>query len=146
MANPARILLVVSRFYPEIADALVAGADAVLSAAGSRREVADVPGAFEIPAAVALAADSGAFDGYVALGCVIRGETSHYDYVCRESARGLNLLAVERRLAIGYGILTTETRAQAQARAAVDRGNKGAAAASACLTMIALKDRFRKAP
>lgn len=138
-----RVLLAVARFYPDIADALVAGAERVLAAAGARREIVDAPGAFELPAAVALAADTGAFDGYVALGCVIRGETGHYDLVCGESARGLNRLATGRRLAIGYGILTVDTRAQAWARAAPDRGDKGAAAAQACLAMIALKDRLR---
>ena len=147
VAAPApRVLLVVGRFYPAIADALVAGADTVLENAGARREVAEVPGAFEIPAAIAIADDSAAFDGYVALGCVIRGETTHYDHVCEESARALGRLAVERRLAVGYGILTVDTAAQARARVAADRGNKGAAAASACLAMIAIRDRFRAAP
>lgn len=143
MAAAPRILLAVGRFYPDIADSLVVGAQAVLDEAGARREIADVPGAFEIPSAIAFAADSGAFDGYVALGCVVRGETTHYDYVCAESARGLARLAVEHRLAIGYGILTTETQVQARARAAVGRGDKGAAAARACLAMVALRNRFR---
>ena len=146
MAGAGRVLLVVGRFYEDIAAALVAGAEAALDGAGVAREAVDVPGAFEIPAAIAFAADSRAFDGYVALGCVVRGETTHYDYVCAESARGLGRLAVERRLAIGYGILTTETREQAWERAATDRGNKGAAAASACLAMMALRDRFGIAP
>ena len=146
MTAGPRVLMAVGGFYPDIAAALAAGAGAVLDAAGADRERADTPGAFELPAAVAFAADAGGFDGYVALGCVIRGETPHFDYVCRESARGLALLAVERRLAIGYGVLTVENRAQAWARAAVDRGDKGAAAARACLAMIALRRRFPPAP
>lgn len=100
----------------------------------------EVPGAFELPGLIAMAADTGRFDGAVALGCVIRGETSHYDYVCGESARGLMDLIVQRRQAIGYGILTVENEAQALARADRKRKNKGAEAAKACLAMI----RFRK--
>ena len=138
-----RVLVVSARFYRDIAAALEAGAAAALDRAGARRETVAAPGAFELPAAVAMADRAGGWDGYVALGCVIRGETPHYDYVCGESANGLNRLATERGLAIGYGVLTVETRAQAWARAAADRGNKGAAAASACLAMIALRDRFR---
>lgn len=141
MAGP-RVLVVSARFYGDIAAALEAGAAAALDRAGARRETAEVPGAFELPAAVAMAERTGAWDGFVALGCVIRGETTHYDYVCGESAGGLNRLAIERGLAIGYGVLTAENRAQAWARAAPDRGNKGAAAAAACLAMIALRDRF----
>jgi 6,7-dimethyl-8-ribityllumazine synthase len=103
-----------------------------------------VPGAFEIPAVIAMASQSGeaAYDGYVALGCVIRGETSHYDYVCGESARGLQDLAFRDRLAIGFGILTVENGEQAWARAAVDRKNKGAEVAQAALRMIELRKRF----
>ena len=102
-----------------------------------------VPGAFEIPAAIAHAArEPAAYDGFVALGCVVRGETSHYDYVCGESARGLMDLSVREGLAIGYGILTVETLAQAEARADPARGDKGGEAARAALAMIALKRRF----
>ena len=101
-----------------------------------------VPGAFEIPGAIALAA--GHYDGFVALGCVIRGETTHYDYVCGESARGLMDLAVRDRLAIGYGIVTVNNADQAWARAAIDRGDKGGDAAHACLAMVALGRRWRK--
>jgi len=144
-AHP-RVLLVVARFYDDLAEALVAGAVAELDRNGASWESVDVPGAFEIPGAIAFAHGSGRYDGYVALGCVIRGETSHYDYVCGESARGLNTLAVDHRAAIGYGILTTETREQAWARAAVDQGNKGAYAARACLTMIGLRRKFMDAP
>lgn len=137
-----RVLIVEARFYEDIADALVEGATAALEQAGAEVERVSVPGAFEIPGAIGFALSSGRYDGFVALGCVIRGETTHYDYVCGESARGLNDLALQRGACIGYGILTVENRDQAWARAAVDRGNKGAAAAEACLAMIDLKRRF----
>lgn len=147
MADPRHILIVEARFYPDIADALTSGAVAVLDAAGTSHERITVPGAFEIPAAIGFAlelgaARGGAYDGYLALGCVIRGETSHYDYVCAESARGLADLALHRGAALGYGILTCETHDQAMARAAVDGGNKGADVAEACLAMIELKRKF----
>ena len=147
------IMIVEARFYPDIADQLARGAIAALDAAGVSHERLEVPGAFEIPAAIRYAIRSRdfyvagrRFDGYVALGCVIRGETSHYDYVCRESARGLQKLALEYTLAIGYGILTVDNREQADIRAAVDGGNKGGKAAEACLGMIDLKRRFRLYP
>ena len=137
-------MVVEARFYVDIADELYRGAMAVLEAGGATHERVTVPGAFEIPAAIAMAhdADPSRFDGYVALGCVIRGETTHYDYVCGESARGLQDLATNRGLALGYGILTVEDEAQAWARAAVDKKDKGADAAQACLQMIALKRRL----
>ena len=143
-ARPPHVMIVEARFYADIADELCRGAVAVLEAAGATHERVTVPGAFEIPAAVAMAheADPSRFDGYIALGCVIRGETTHYDYVCGESARGLQDLAVNRRLAIGYGILTVENSAQAWVRAAVDKKDKGADAAQACLQMIELRKRM----
>jgi 6,7-dimethyl-8-ribityllumazine synthase len=104
--------------------------------------VIEIPGAFEAPAAIAFAAQGGAYDGYVALGCVIRGETSHYDYVCGESARGLMDLAIQDGLPIGYGILTVENEAQAKERADPERRDKGGEAARACLAMLALRNRF----
>jgi len=131
-----RILIVEARFYTHIADFLVAGAIAAADRRGARHERVQVPGAFEIPAAIAFAA--GRFDGYVALGCVIRGETTHYDYVCGESARGLMELSIRPGLAIGYGILTVENEAQALERARPDRKNKGGGAMDACLDMVAL--------
>ncbi len=145
MTPPPNILVAVARFYPDIADQLVAGATAELERQGAAMEVADIMGAFELPAAVRVAHDCGRFDGYVALGCVIRGETTHYDYVCGESARGLNELALRFGVAIGYGIVTTETREQAWERAAVDRRNKGRDAAQACLRMVELRRRFAPA-
>ena len=139
--NGARILIVESRYYADIADALIAGAEREINKNGALSERVVVPGAFEIPGAIALAA--GRYDGFVALGCVIRGETTHYDYVCGESARGLMELAINNKLAIGYGIVTVNNVDQAWARAATDRGDKGGDAAHACLAMVALGRRWR---
>jgi len=143
------ILIVEARFYEDIADELVRGAIIELEQAGATYDRIAVPGAFEIPAAINFAiqaAEAGGtarrYDGYVALGCVIRGETTHYDYVCIESARGLQDLALRYSAAIGYGILTVENDDQAWARAKVDQKNKGGAVAKACLDMIQLKRHF----
>jgi 6,7-dimethyl-8-ribityllumazine synthase len=141
------ILIVEAPYYHDIANELRAGAVAALDAVGASYEVVTVPGAFEIPAAIALAAGLHgsvvrAFDGFIALGCVIRGETTHYDYVCSESARGLQDLALRHGLAIGFGILTVENDAQAWARASRTKKNKGAEAVKAALAMIALKHAF----
>lgn len=138
----AHILIVCARFYNDIADELVRGAVAELEHAGCSHEIVNIPGAFEIPAAIRFAIASGGYDGYIALGCVIRGETSHYDYVCTESARGLSDLALHHKAAIGYGILTCETFEQAWARADITQGNKGGHAAVASLAMVDLKKRF----
>ena len=140
-----RVLIVEARFYADLADTLAKGAEDRLKLNGVEVERVSVPGAFEIPATIAFALATGRYDGFVALGCVIRGETSHYEYVCAESARGLNNLAMRERAAIGYGILTVETEAQAWERAAPDKGNKGAAAAEACLAMMALKKQWEMA-
>ena len=145
MAERSHILIVEARYYEAIADEMVRGALAALESAGASFERITVPGAFEIPAAVQMAVQTGAFDGYVALGCVIRGETTHYDYVCGESARGLQDLAVRHAIAIGYGIITVENEAQAWDRARVDRQDKGGGAARACLDMLALRRRFNLA-
>ncbi len=139
----ARVLIVEARFYEALADELGAGALAELARHDVVGERLGVPGAFEIPGAIAMAADSGRYQGYIALGCVIRGETSHYDYVCGESARGLMDLTVQRRLAIGYGILTVENDAQAWARARRGEGDKGADAAYAALSMMTLRQTYR---
>ncbi len=138
----SRVLIATSRYYENITLELEAGANEVLAAADAIVETIEVPGAFEVPGAIAMAADSAKYDGYIALGCVVRGETSHYDYVCGESARGLMTLAVERRLAIGYGILTVESQDQAWVRADRTQKNKGADAAEACLAMLALRKKF----
>ncbi len=138
-----RVLLVEARYYTHIADELLRGAVAELERLGIVHERVTVPGAFEIPAAIQFAHLSHAgFDGYVALGCVIRGETSHYDLICTECARGLQDLALRERLAIGFGVLTVENEAQALVRARIDKKNKGGEAARACLAMIDLKRRY----
>lgn len=147
MAEKQHYLIIEARFYEDIADELVAGAIATLDAAEATHDRVSVPGAFEIPGVIRLAldaADEGGthYDGFIALGCVIRGETTHYDYVCGESARGLQDLAVYEGAAIGYGILTVENHAQAMTRARVAEKNKGRDAAEAALAMAALKRRF----
>ena len=139
-SRPPHILIVEGRFDTEIADMLVQGAEAALKEVGATWERIEVPGAFEIPATINFALDR--FDGFVALGCVIRGETTHYDYVCGESARGLQELALHKRAPIGYGILTTENRDQAIVRADPAQKNKGRDAVEACLRMIEVKRRF----
>jgi 6,7-dimethyl-8-ribityllumazine synthase len=141
------ILIVEARFYDHIANALLDGATAVLEAAGARFERVTVPGALEIPAAIAFAARSGedsgkSYDGYVALGCVIRGETYHFEIVAGESARGLMELALHHDLCIGNGILTVENEEQAMVRAARDGQDKGGDAARACLALINVRARL----
>lgn len=143
MASP-HLLIVEARFYEDLADEQALGAIEAIEAAGATWDRVAVPGALEIPAAVKFA-HTGAevsYDGYVALGCVIRGETSHYDTVCNESARGLQDLALHHDLAIGNGILTVEDDKQAWARANRSDKNKGGGAAEAALAMIALKSKF----
>lgn len=142
MAKHPKILIARACFYTDIADMLLAGAADALASDGVEYVLVDVPGAFEIPATIRLALNSGEYDGYIALGCVIRGETTHYDYVCAESAHGLQQLALEHGAAIGYGILTTETMEQAEERANPTKGNKGRDAAEACLRMIELRKQF----
>lgn len=141
------LLIVEARYYEEFSDALLGGAQAAIDAAGATSEVVTVPGALEIPAAIAYAERAVAkgnrrFDGYVALGCVIRGETYHFEIVANESSRALTDLAVNHALAIGNGILTVENPDQARVRASADRGNKGGFAAEAALAMIDLRKRM----
>ncbi|MBV8971528.1 MAG: 6,7-dimethyl-8-ribityllumazine synthase [Sphingomonadaceae bacterium] len=133
------LLIVEARFYGDLADALLDGARHAFDAAGATYDVVTVPGALEIPGAVSLAADR--YDGFVALGTVIRGETYHFEVVASESARGLMALTLDG-LAIGNGILTVENDAQAWARARRAEKDKGGEAAKAALAMIALRDRF----
>lgn len=149
MPEAPHILIVEARYYAHISDELLKGAVAALDEARASHERVTVPGAFEIPAAIKFAvearkraAEGARFDGFVALGCVIRGETTHYDYVCEQSSRGLQDLALAQNLAIGFGILTVENETQALARARVDQKNKGGEAARACLAMIGLKRHF----
>lgn len=137
-----RILIVNAVFYEEISAALLAGATTVLNEAKVAHETIEVPGALEIPAAIAFAHASQKYAAFVALGCVIRGETSHYDIVCNESAGGLNALAVEYQLAIGNGILTVENEAQAWERADPEGANKGGMAARTALWMLDLKKKL----
>ena len=139
----ARFLIVEARFYDHLNDLLLEGARAAIEAAGHAHETVTVPGALEVPGAIALAADSGRYDGYVALGVVIRGETYHFEIVAGESARGLMALSMDG-LAIGNGILTTENEAQALTRARRDEKNKGGEAAKAALAMLALQSRFAR--
>lgn len=138
---PVKVLIVVSPYYGAIAGALLAGARATLEAAGAAHETVEVPGALEIPAAIAIAERQAHFDGYVALGCVIRGETTHYETVCNDSSRGLMLLGLQGAC-IGNGILTVETEAQAIVRADPEGQDKGGGAAAACLHLIALRRRW----
>ena len=137
----ARILIVEARFYAHLADLLLEGARAAIQAEGHGHETVTVPGALEIPGAIALAAESGRYDGFVALGTVIRGETFHFEIVAGESARGLMALTMDG-LAIGNGILTVENEAQALARARPDEKDKGGEAAHAALAMMKLKAKF----
>jgi len=141
------ILVVEARFYSHIADSLLDGATAALDAAGASFERVTVPGALEIPASIAFAAsasiDSGKpFDGYVALGCVIRGQTYHFEIVSNESARGIMDLGLNRELCIGNGILTVENEEQALARASREGQDKGGDAARACLALINLRAKL----
>ena len=140
----ARVLIVEARFYADLCDELVKGAAAAIERAGATWERMAVPGALELPGAIAIAAASKRYDGYVALGCVLRGETSHYDIVANESARGLMDLTM-KGLAIGNGILTCENEAQAWARAKVAGMDKGGAAAEAALAMIAFSRSMKTA-
>lgn len=140
----ARILVVEARYYEAIADELLAGATAAIAAAGAQATVVTVPGALEIPQAIAVLVEAAArarkpYDAVVALGCVIRGETGHYDIVAGESARALMDISVLARLPLGNGILTVETEAQALARARVAEMNKGGDAAQAALAVLAVK-------
>jgi 6,7-dimethyl-8-ribityllumazine synthase len=147
MSKAPHLLIVEARFYDDLADELLSGAVNALENAGATYDRVSVPGALEIPGAISMAlagAEEGGtdYDGFIALGCVIRGETSHYDIVAGESARGLMDLAVQEAVAVGNGILTCDNGEQAWARARVSEKNKGGGAAEAALAMITLRDRF----
>ena len=137
----AKFLIVEARFYDHLNDLLIEGAKAALDEAGHKYEVVTVPGALEIPGAIALAAETGRYDGFVAIGVVIRGETYHFEVVSNESARGLMALSMDA-IAIGNGILTVENEEQALVRARPDQKDKGGEAAKAALALLALQDRF----
>jgi len=147
MAETPHLLVIEARFYDDIADELFAGAAEALTARGATFDRVQVPGVLEIPAALAMALDAAedgvvSYDGYVLLGCVIRGENTHYDIVANESARVIMELVVSESLAVGNGILTVENDDQAWARARRNDKNKGGAASEAALAMIALRERF----
>ena len=137
----ARVLIVEARFYDHLNDLLLAGARGAIEAAGHAHETVTVPGALEVPGAIALAAETGRYDAFVALGVIIRGETYHFEVVSNESARGIMALTMDA-LPIGNGILTVENEAQALARARPEEGNKGGGAAEAALAILELKQRF----
>ncbi|WP_374015335.1 6,7-dimethyl-8-ribityllumazine synthase [Phaeobacter sp. A36a-5a] len=139
--KPVKLLIVVAPYYKDIADNLVAGAQAEIEAVGGTCELIEVPGALEVPTAIAIADRSSNFDGYVALGCVIRGETTHYETVCNDSSRAIQLMGLQG-LCIGNGILTVENRKQAEVRADVNDQNKGGGAAAAALHLIALTRKW----
>ena len=146
--HPPRILIVEARFYSDISDALLHGAKQVLDAASAAYNIIEVPGAMEIPAALRFAVIAGrdglkpSYDGFVPLGCVVRGETSHYDHVCHMCFSGIQKLVDEFAIAVGVGVLSVENKAQAEARASVQKGDKGGTAARACLAMIEHKRSF----
>ncbi|MBT3534866.1 MAG: 6,7-dimethyl-8-ribityllumazine synthase [Rhodospirillaceae bacterium] len=149
MSEAPHVLIVEARYYDDIADELAKGAITALEGAGATFDRLEVPGAFELPGAIRmnikameLVGGRKRYDGYVALGCVIRGETSHYDYVCGECARGLMDLTLDYSIAIGFGVLTVENREQAWARASMEQLDKGGTVAKAALRMIEIKQEF----
>ena len=139
--KPVKILIVVAPYYKDIADNLVAGAKAEIKAVGGTWDIVEVPGALEVPTAISIADRLSNFDGYVALGCVIRGETTHYETVCNDSSRAIQLMGLNG-LCIGNGILTVENRPQAEVRADVNDQNKGGGAAAAALHLVALSRKW----
>jgi 6,7-dimethyl-8-ribityllumazine synthase len=139
--KPVKLLIVVAPYYRDIADQLIAGARGVGEACGAEVDLVEVPGALEVPTAIAMAERMAKYDGYVALGCIIRGETTHYDTVCNDSSRALSLLGLQGAC-IGNGILTVENRAQAEVRADAAGQNKGGGAAAAALHLIALSRKW----
>jgi len=143
MTDAPRILIATSRYYADIAAELEAGVIDGLKKVGAEYEILEVPGAFELPGAIAMAAETGEFDGFVALGCVIRGETSHYDLICTEVARGLMDLSLAG-VPVALGVLTVENKEQARVRADRKQKNKGAEAVAAVLRMVGVSYRFRE--
>ncbi len=141
MDQATKILIVVSPYYKDIADNMIAGAIAEIEASGATYDMVEVPGALEIPTAIGIAERMSNFDGYVALGCVVRGETTHYETVCNDSSRAIQLLGLQG-LCIGNGILTVENRKQAEVRADPADQNKGGGAAAAALHLVALSRKW----
>ncbi|HBZ44711.1 MAG TPA: 6,7-dimethyl-8-ribityllumazine synthase [Maritimibacter sp.] len=140
--KPVKLLIVVAPFYLDIADWMIEGAKAEIEASGATWDLVEVPGALEVPTAIGIADRTSNFDGFVALGCVIRGETTHYETVCNDSSRGIMELGL-RGVCIGNGILTVENFEQAEARANPEKMNKGAGAAAAALHLVALGRKWR---
>jgi len=150
MSDPRRVLIVEARFYEDIADALAVGATEPLDVAGVTYDRVSVPGVFEIPAAIHIAikamemhSSPADYAGFIALGCVIRGETDHYEFICREASRALMEISVDYAVAFGFGVITCENGDQAWARAKSDEINVGGSAANACLRMMEIKKDFR---
>ena len=141
VSKPTKVLIVVAPYYKDIADQLIAGARAEIEAWGADHQLVEVPGALEVPTAIAMAGRLSNYDAFVALGCVIRGETTHYDSVCNDSSRGITMLGLSG-FAIGNGILTVENRDQALVRADVDDQNKGGGAAAAALHLVELSRKW----
>ena len=149
MAPNPTIMIVEARFYAHISDALLQGVTAELDRQGVGYHRYEVSGAFEIPGAIRFAIEAGRtktiplpYDGYIALGCVIRGETTHYETICAESARGLMDIVLDHSVALANGILTVENEAQAISRASIEDKNKGREFAQACMTMVQLRRKF----
>lgn len=143
MASAPHILILEARYYADIADHLAKGAIAELERAGTTWERVALSGAFELPGGMRMAIATGRYDGYLALGCVVRGETSHYDHICNEVARGINELAIRHMAPVGFGVLTVETMEQARQRADPAGRDKGREAAVACLKMVELAATLR---
>ncbi len=141
--KPVRLLIVVAPYYRDIADNMIAGARATAAEAGATVDLVEVPGALEVPTAIGMAFRMADYDGFVAIGCVIRGETTHYDTVCNDSSRGITMLGLSGAC-IGNGILTVENRAQAEVRADLHGQNKGGGAAAAALHLIALSRKWAR--
>ncbi len=139
----AKLLIINSPYYKDISDAPLTSAQAAIERAGHTHDTVEVPGALEIPAAIKLAANAGGYDAYVALGCVVRGETAHFDYVCGACNQGLMDLATRETLLIGNGVLTVESQKQAMDRADGTKELKGTGAAEAAIALLALKEKFQ---
>ena len=137
-----KILVLSASFYKRYEIMMLEGVKASLDRAGREYELISLPGCYEIPAALSMAIKNGGYAGFITLGCVIRGQTTHYDYVCGESSRGINQLAMDHNVAVGFGIITAETDEQAFARADIKEKNVGGRAAEACLAMIDLKEKM----
>ncbi|MBP0492279.1 6,7-dimethyl-8-ribityllumazine synthase [Roseomonas indoligenes] len=139
---PPRVLVIQAPYYEAVVGGMVDGALAILAGVGAEAEIVDVAGAFELPAALRMAIRAGRWDGYLVFGCVVKGETDHYEHICREACRGVMDISVETLAPIGFGLLTVQTLEQAIARSSPDRHNKGVEAANAMIGQIALARRL----